>query len=67
LKGLKKGETFTLHLNSSKGAVAFAVQNHSKHSGLVNVSYIEYSEKHLNTTDAKQRHLSSKNSSKIDQ
>jgi hypothetical protein len=63
LGGLKKGESFTLHLNSSSGAVAFSVQNHSKHSGLVNVSYIEYSEKHLNSTDGKQRHLSIQNSS----
>lgn len=51
--GWKKGETFTFHLNSSKGAVAFSVKNHSKHSGLVNVSYIEYSEKHLNSSDGK--------------
>ena len=64
--GLKKGETCTFHFNSSSGALAFSVLNNSKHHfGLVNVSYIEYSEKHLNHTQDKHRHLSngSKNKS----
>jgi hypothetical protein len=63
--GLKKGETCTFHFNSSSGALAFAVQNNSKHHfGLVNVSYIEYSEKHLNKTQDKNKNLSNRSQNK---
>jgi hypothetical protein len=63
MAGLKKGETCTFHFNSTSGALAFAVHNNSKHHfGLVNVSYIEYSEKHLNKSKDAHRHLSSQSS-----
>ena len=54
-----KGETYTVHFNSTSGALAFAVHKHSKHHfDLVNVTYIEFSKKHLNKAEEKHRHLS---------
>jgi len=49
---LSRGESCTYEINSTKGALAFSINNyHQNVSNKINLTYIEYSQKFLNSSN----------------